>query len=344
MRTSDDGSPPSSEPPSTEGKPQDPVAALPPEVAAWIGDVVAEIDPPLTGETTAVQLLRGGRKALATVTHGGELLVLKRYVDDEGALTTLWLQRLTAAGLVAPSRFLVAPARWWSPRHRTQVMDRARGSAWGDWLTGSDALRQESSIAVADWLTALQQLPVVLEDRTGQRSASRLRKEAASLADAFPDERHALARIAGAAAQRLEAEAGSLVPSHGDLHLDELFLAPGQQLVVTGVDLDTAGLRRPSSDVGFALAMLLVSSRMRHGSFRGGAVAGRAFWKRWAPTGQDLEAVPAQMARSLVMSLHLELVAYRTGRDELLRPWLDIAGAAVSSGVEAALSVAEEVG
>lgn len=238
----------------------------------------------------------------------------------------------------------MTPARWWSAAHRTQITDLAPGSAWGAWQTASDNAREESSIAVADWLTALQGLPVALEDRSDHRSTSRLRNEGALLAEMFPAEGSRIGWIVETAVQYLDTHSSALVASHGDLHLDELFIAPGQPLVVTGVDLDTAGMRRPSADVGFALAMLLVSSWMRTGSFHVGASAGRAFWRRWASTGVDAEAVPAQMARALVMSLHFELVAYRTGRVELLSLWLDLAGTALSKGVEASFNMAEEIG
>lgn len=317
---------------------------LSPEVAPWITEVLAELDPSLIETISDVQLLRDSPKLLATVTHAEGSFVLKKYVDDEGARTNQWLHRLTEAGFAPPNRLRVTPARWWSSAHRTQIADLARGSAWGTWLTVSDSEREESSIAVADWLTALQRLPVVLEDRTNHRSLPIMRKEATRLADAFPDASPTLDWIVEATSHHLNTEPSSLVASHGDLHLDELFVAPGKPLVVTGVDLDTAGLRRPSFDVGFALAMLLVSSWIRTGSFHIGASAGHAFWRRWAATGMDSEAVPAQIARSLVMSLHFELVAYRTGRVDLLPLWLDLAATAMSSGVEAILTQAEDIG
>ncbi len=56
-----------------------------------------------------------------------------------------------------------------------------------------------------------------------------------------------------------------------------------------------------------------------------------------AADGRDAEAVPAELVRALVQSLHFELVTYRTDRSELLDRWLDLAESVLTDGVPAAL-------
>ncbi|WP_167760892.1 phosphotransferase [Geodermatophilus sp. DF01_2] len=310
----------------------------------WARGVLAEAVPALVGKTAGVRVLRGGPKRLAVLDmRAGPGLVLKQYSDDRGAWTRRWLQRLAEAGFAPPGRFAVTPAPGWSGTHRTLVTEVAPGAAWTDWLLAPAADRDVAAVAAADWLTALQALPVALPDRTGYRAGEELRRESGRLADRYPDSADRLLRVADAAHGRLYGDPSSpgtgLVASHGDLHPENLHLAAGGPLTVTAIDLDTAGLRRPAYDAGYALGQLLVVSWMRTGSFQPGAAAGLAFWRRWtACGGTDAEAVPAEVARALVQSLHFELITYRTGRADLLDRWLGVAIAVLAGGVPATFS------
>ncbi len=318
---------------------------LPPDAETWVADVLARTGVASLEEVAGVRLVRDGRKRLAHVRLATDKeLVLKQYRDREGVQTNLALQRLADAGLAAPGRFRVTLALGWDDDNLTQVTERASGLDWGTWFDREPKELRRASSAVADWITTLQQLPILLPDQTEHRSPARLMREARELADLYPDHAATVLDTARQAADALSVDAESLVPSHGDLHLDEVFISDDPQPVVTVVDLDTAGARRPSDDIGFALAMVLVSSRLRTGSFVPGATAGLALWTRWALTGPDQTAVPSQMVRSLVMSLHLELVAYAKDRGYLLPLWLDLASAALASGVEGALKRAGQIG
>ncbi len=107
----------------------------------------------------------------------------------------------------------------------------------------------------------------------------------------------------------------------------------------TAIDLDTVGMRRPAYDIGYALSQMLVSSWMHTGSFAPGAGAGLAFWNHWkTASGHDSDAVPAEVTRALVQSLHFELITYRTNRLELLGLWLGLAEAMLRDGVASTLN------
>lgn len=239
----------------------------------WTRSVLADTVPALATGLIDVRMLRDGPKQLAVLDFTTvSALVLKQYADDRGAWTRRWLQRLTEAGLAAPARFTVTPARGWSAAHRTLVTDLATGQPWADWTLAPAADRDAAAVAAADWLTRLQSLPVALPDRTGYRAGEELRRETGRLAIQYPSHAPRLFRVADTAHGLLygdpHAAGPDLVASHGDLHPNNLYLAAGGPLTVTAIDVDTAGLRRPSYDVGYALAQLLILSWLHTGSFQ----------------------------------------------------------------------------
>lgn len=308
----------------------------------WARSVLAESSPELTHALADVRVLREGPKRLV-VAHLADRtgLVLKQYADDRGAWTRRWLQRLAAAGFVPPARFAVTPARGWSSTHRTLVTDLAAGPSWSRALHAPAADRSAAATAAADWLIRLQSLSVALPERSTHRAGPELCRQSSRLADGYPDHASRLRWVARTAHRRLydhlNVVGTELVVSHGDLHPENLHVATGAAPTVTAIDVDTAGLRRPSYDVGYAIAQLLIVSWMRTGSFQAGAASALVFWDRWtAPGPSDVDAVPAQMARALVQSLDFELITYGTRRVELLGHWLDIAEAALTDGVVAA--------
>ena len=309
----------------------------------WASGVLAEAAPALAGGLAEVRLLRRGpnRVVLLELSSGREL-VLKQYSDDRGAWTRRWLQQLAEAGFAPPAKFAVTRERGWSAEHRTLVTDLAEGNTWAHWLQAPRASGDAAAVAAADWLVRLQSLQVILPDRTAHRAGDELCRQSGLLVDRYPMDAGRLLRITEAVRlclyrHRLAPVAG-LVASHGDLHPENLYIRAGGSLAVTAIDVDTAGLRRASYDVGYALAQLLIASWMRTGSFRTGVSGALAFWDRWTGSGStDAEAVPAEVARALVQSLHFELITYRTGRAELVQRWLGIAESMLDNGVRGAL-------
>lgn len=299
----------------------------------WAAEVLAETVPECSRHPFEIDLLRSGTKRLAIVHSDVGPLVLKQYGDDRGASTARWLCRLADAGLTPPATNAVTLPRGWSERHRTLVTEIAPGRSWSEWTLAGPTHGREAAIAAARWLVRLQSLTVDLPVRTGHRAERELRASTTLLAYRFPQYAERLRAIEHDVAQRLYAAAGAvavpLVASHGDLHPNNLHLeldAP----TVTALDLDTAGLRRPSYDVGYAIAQLLILSWLRTGELVTGARSASAFWAMWRVSGTDADAVPAEIARALIQSLHFELITYATGRSELIEVWLTIAEVALA--------------
>ena len=309
----------------------------------WADEVLAEAAPALAGVLAEVRMLRRGPERLALLKlSSGRELVLKQYSDDRGAWTRRWLQQLAEEGFAPPAKFAVTRERGWSASHRTLVTDLADGKNWVHWLQAPPAGRDTAAVAAADWLVRLQSLQVTLPDRTAHRAGDELCRQSGLLADRYPLDARRLLQIREAVHRCLyhprRAPVAGLVASHGDLHPENLFISGGGPPAVTAIDVDTAGLRRASYDVGYALAQLLIVSWMRTGSFRAGVSVALTFWDRWTGRGgTDAEAVPAEAARALVQSLHFELITYRTGRADLVQRWLGIAEAMLDNGVRGAL-------
>lgn len=314
------------------------------DTLVWVREILTETSFNPEVEIIDVQVLRDGRKKLVAVTlMDGTSLVLKQYANDRGGWTHKWMDNLCDAGFKPPSRFSVTPARGWSRTHRTLVADMAPDFPWTAWHVGSAAASTMAAGAAADWLVALQELKVRLPDRSEYRAANELEVQRWELSEAFPSFAGILNRIHDGINSLLYqasgADAVSLVPSHGDLHPNNLHIADDAHLSVMAIDVDTAGMRRPSYDVGYAIAQMLIVSWMRTGSFQVGAAAAQIFWRRWNRNGEapDAGAVGAECARALLQSLHFELVTYRNARTDLLVPWLAVANSMLTAGVPSTL-------
>lgn len=343
----------------TQGKKSnlnDPDRGVPGETTllGWATSVLATAQ--LAGWSSAASVEKGslrpfrvGKHPLVAVTVriGGEPahdVVLKTYRDDRGVDTLRLLSRVSSAGLARPSRDAVTRGLGWSGEHRALVTERAPGTPWRALLHAPAPWRSAGSAAVGRWLATLQCSDADLPVRVGYRDMADMARQAEALGSLLPEHADRLAQLSAAAA-RVDDVPSTLVPSHGDLHPNNIHVlwssrtsgsAPGSP-AVTALDLDTVGLRRPAYDAGYALAQLLVMSWLRRESLVPGAEAGRAFWRRWsrsAPASSDLDAVPAQFARALVQSLHYELAVLRNGRTDLARAWCLLAETAMRDGIQ----------
>lgn len=326
----------------------------------WISEVLADIGVLGGWPGTSAEAFRVDERSVRVVRKpqwplvigdlyegGGSTrrVVAKAYRDDRGATTLALLHRLSVAGL-SRGPYRVTAGLGWSSTLRVLVTDCAPGEAWSDFLVTGGPRLEIASVAVGEWLRTLQGLAdgpsrVRLPNRAEFRAEADMLVEAARVGSHYPwyarriDE---LARAALATSAASSNRETTLVPSHGDLHPHNIHIDfDSTDVFATALDLDTVGLRRPSYDVGYAVAQLLIMSVMRCGSFLPGAIAAEAFWSvvddRARPWCADKAAVSAQLCRALVQSLHYELVTLRNGREDLLPAWCAVAEEALSNGV-----------
>ncbi|MGH3316111.1 MAG: phosphotransferase [Nocardioidaceae bacterium] len=326
----------------------------------WINEVLADIGLLGTGqgsssdrsrvEERSIRVLRERRCPLvvgdlADVGGTTRTVVAKAYRDDRGATTLTLLHWLSSGGL-GRGLFRVTAGLGWSPSFRVLVTECAPGEAWSDLLVQAGPRLEIASAAVGGWLRTLQgvtngHMGVRVPNRADYRAGADMLAQATRLGDQYPAfacrleelTREALAVSAASAVRET-----TFVPSHGDLHPHNVHIDFREaDVFVTALDLDTGGLRRPSYDVGYAVAQLLIMSVMRCGSFLPGAMAAEAFWSTVddpaRPGCADRGAVGAQVCRALVQSLHYELVTLRNGREDLLPAWCGVAEEALSDGI-----------
>jgi hypothetical protein len=246
-------------------------------------------------------------------------LVVKLYGSDRGAGALEHMQVLWEAGFRPPSPFQVPRPYGYSPARGALLQGLAVGTPWADYLRGGEEELLEASRRAADWLAALECAEVDAPLRDPLEPARAVRRFADELAAAYPDHAERLAALAERLARRLEDGGTATVPSHGDFHPKNVFLA-GE--VATVIDLDTFGAREAGFDAGYAVGQLLVMSRFRLGTFGPGARAATAFWERYAESGAaPWERLAAHVGRTLMQSLHFELCTLANGRIELLPLW-----------------------
>jgi Phosphotransferase enzyme family len=264
-----------------------------------------------------------------------EALIAKMYGTDRGRHGHEALRSLWAAGFRPPARFSVPRPHGYSARRRALVQERAIGTPWADHLGGGLRSLRKASREGAGWLLCLQRTRIAWDADDAVREHSTARSRAEEIAEAYP--RHAawLEPLGDWLASQLEPDTRPPVPSHGDFHPKNVFLAPGR---VTVIDFDTFGRREAAFDVGYAMGQLLVMSKLRLGDLGPGTDAAGAFYRQYC-RGRFIEwqRVALHVARTLVQSLHYELcVLRRSDRSELLWLWRSlIDDALVSDEVEA---------
>lgn len=249
-------------------------------------------------------------------------IVAKVYRSDRGAKAfgTLW--QLWEAGFQPPAKGRVPRPYGYSPQHGTLVQANAPGAAWADSLQGDERSLSAASARAADWLLQLQRSPLRAEAPGWEDAAASAVHVARALLATFPDRAARLEPLAARLIELLRVADLPLVPSHGDYHPKNVLLTPA---FATVIDFDTFGHREPAFDVGYGIGQLLIMSYFRTGDFAPGAGAALAFWQRYQLGGRAAwPRVAAQVARTLLQSLHYELCTLRNGRLELLGLWPDL--------------------
>ncbi len=301
---------------------------------------------------------------LSTQPHGGQRLTscIARWTDHADGSTTeahlvvkedrtrvpRWADHvarlLVAAGRGAGSRQRVA-LPYGVSASGALVTERVFGPSLRTAVAGAPDPHAAGALGarLALWLVDLQRAPLGMpaSTRRGLPDALPQLVEVASTVGARPGAAAMLRRLAWRlqdAATASREQPG--VVSHGDPHPGNVFLS-GEQTVV--IDWDTAALREPAYDVGYALTQLVVSPLGAGAPVEHGIAAARRCWAAYVEHGGTAspERVALQAARALVQSLHFELVTYANGREDVLDLWPRMALALLEHGPDGLAALPE---
>jgi len=258
------------------------------------------------------------RDEMDNLTRTDEI-VAKIYGSDRGQKALGTLELLWKAGFRPPAAYRVSWPYGYSPKHGTLFQGRAPGATWDTFLHEDQEIQDKASAQAASWLIQLQSSPASAEVEGWEGDVDSIRRFVQELRSAFPQHATRLEPIAGRLARILRVEGTPLVPSHGDYHPKNIFLAPE---ATTVIDFDTFGRREAAFDVGYTIGQLLIMSYFRTGDFSPGASMALAFWRHYEDDGRaPWPRVARQVTRTFLQSLHYELCTLRNGRVELLDLW-----------------------
>ena len=281
---------------------------------------------------------------LSTVPHGGQRLTscVARWTDhSHGGTTTAHLvvkedRKRVPRWADRVARLLVAAGRGAGARDRVAlpygacapgalVTERVFGPSVRAAVVAAPDVDAAELLGerLAAWLLDLQRAPVDLRP-SSRRGLDDALPQLVEVAATVADRPSAVAALRRLAWQLQDATTGTReqagVVSHGDLHPGNVFVSGGDTVAI---DWDTAALREPAYDVGYALTQLVVSPLQAGAPLEHGVAAACRFWERYASGGGTASPgrVAVQAARALVQSLHFELVTYANGREDVLDLW-----------------------
>ncbi len=270
-------------------------------------------------------------------------VVVKVYGSDRGEPALQAMRELWRAGFRPPATHRVPQPYGYSRERASLVQARAPGEPWSERLDDDLAAARAS-----EWLVALHRSDVAAA-APPVGDATAVRAWTQELLARYPREARPVAALTEILLQRLEPGAARRMPSHGDYHPKNVFVAGGSATVV---DFDTFALRDPAFDLGYAIGHLLILSHLRRGDLGPGARSGLAFWRRYT---SELEVewtrVAAQVARTLLQALHYDLCTLANERigllgvwPELMAEWLACGGPEILEGLGRGRRVAAPLG
>lgn len=208
-----------------------------------------------------------------------------------GSLNALW-----SAGMRPPSEFTVPEPIAWFEDRKLLVLEKAPGESIMDCLErGRDAevyVRQ-----AAKWLECLQNLGLSLREEHFNVEAAETR--AAELVAAIDDPR--IGPAAESVIERLKERSLAVVPSHGDFHPMNIYVAPDR---ITAIDLDTVALREKEADIGYFVAQLANFGLLMFDSLAETRRLREVFLNSFS--GVDERRLYAHIAGAMLQSLHYD--------------------------------------
>jgi aminoglycoside phosphotransferase (APT) family kinase protein len=241
------------------------------------------------------------------------------------------LRSLREAGFAPPNLYTVPEPVAFVPELGFVLQEKVPGKPALHLLTGSNDESISAARACAGWLRNLHQAGVAAA--VSKPDLQFVSDWAADLAAEQLDRSAQIYKIAEAIQNELRLPASKLLPSHGDFHPMNIFIAGTER--VTGIDMDKYALREPEADIGWFLTQTAGLGFFEKRSFSCTEHVRRMFLDEYqAGTASPIQPrrVALYMAMVFIKNLHFELVLLKTGRTEYVAPWLKAAAAAILEG------------
>ncbi len=238
---------------------------------------------------------------------------------------------LRNAGFQPPARMTVPEPVAYIPERGFVLQEKVPGRQAIDLLLQPSGRSCFAAGDCARWLATLHQCTVPASPaQIDQDAVSRWVTE---LAEVQPAEGDRLDRIGTAILRELHNSVPDTVPSHGDFHPYNVFIAGTQR--ITAIDMDKFAAREPEADIGWFLMQTSAFGFFHIGNFDLTEQARRSFVQCYeSETGRTIRINRTALytAMAFLKNLHFELVLLKTGRSEFASPWLQAASAAILEG------------
>jgi aminoglycoside phosphotransferase (APT) family kinase protein len=202
-------------------------------------------------------------------------------------------------------------------------MEKAPGDLLWQTIERGSEYALEHTAKAAQWLVALHGLS--LEAPAWGEDRSRIERWSSQLAAALPQEAARIRVLLQAIFDRLPSSAGP-IPSHGDFHPGNVFVASGTR--VTVIDLDKFGQREREFDAGYFLVQTACMGFWARGSFDWTLPVRERFlevYERRAGVALRAERMSLHMAATLLQNLNYDPNVFKTGRVAIAPTFLDMA-------------------
>lgn len=241
------------------------------------------------------------------------------------------LRSLRAAGFQPPARFTVPEPVACIAERGFVLQEKVPGEQANELILRSSGRGRFAAADCARWLAALHQCEIAAP--TALTDSSMISHWTTELTVEQPAELGRFSKIANAILNELAEPVSEVLPSHGDFHPMNVFIAGTRR--ITGIDIDKFAQREPESDVGWFLMQTAAFGFFKTGTFESTNQARRAFIQCYeAEMGRPIRIPRAglYMAMAFLKNLHFELVLLKTGRTEYTDPWLKGAASAILKG------------
>jgi len=236
------------------------------------------------------------------------------------------LEALWAGGLRPPSTFTVPQPIGHLSNWEVILQEKAPGDLLDHLLARDAGTAGRSAVMAGEWLNALHSLPLEMSAHVSM--LPRLDLWVAAVRELSPQHARTLERIHSRISMQLaDTPDRMLVPSHGDFHATNIFISETGR--VTGIDFDNFGGRERAADLGYFLGQTAARGFRKTGSFSSTADSRAAFIQGYATAAHGgmppHVRIGSFIGATFLRLLHDDLYLMKSGRTDLIPPWLEAA-------------------